>query len=138
MTLPPFPPQVVSYIRNVFAQANKRLSEKIARVPNCSEPSLDMTLIEHLTQFAAPRVVAPGWTVKLDVHFLGGLRHFDSWEIADIGLLVFAKLGPNVVAQKVALLQSKRLYPTNHPVVEQSSFDYKVGFATLVDRKSVV
>lgn len=82
MTLPPFPPQVVSYIRNVFAQANKRLSEKIARVPNCSEPSLDMTLIEHLTQFAAPRVVAPGWTVKLDVHFLGGLRHFDSWEPA--------------------------------------------------------
>lgn len=132
MTLPPFPPQVVSYIRNVFAQANKRVSEKIARVPNCSEPSLDMTLIEHLTQFAAPHVVAPGWIVKIDVHFLGGLRHFNRWEIADIGLLVFAKLGSTVVAQKVALLQSKRLYPTNRPIVEESLFDYQVGFATLV------
>lgn len=132
MTLPPFPPQVIDYIRRVFGQANKRVSEKISRVPNCSEPSLDLTLIEYLTQFTAPRVVAPGWAVKMDVHFLGGLRHFHSWEIADIGLLVFAKHGALVVAQKVALLQSKRLYPTNHAVVEESRFDYQVGFANLV------
>jgi len=132
MTLPQFPPQVIGYIRRVFAQANRRVSEKISRVPNCSEPSLDLTLIEHLTQFAAPRVVAPGWTVKLDVHFLGGLRHFNRWEVADIGLLVFAKRGPAVIAQKVALLQSKRLYPLNHGIVEESPFDYQLGFATLV------
>ncbi len=132
MSLPPFPPKVIAYIRRVFATANRRVSEKIARVPNCSEPSLDLTLIEHLTQFAAPRVVAPGWTVKIDVHFLGGLRHFHRWEIADIGLLVFAKRGAAVVAQKVALLQSKRLYPFNHGVVEESPFDYQLGFANLV------
>jgi len=132
MTLPQFPPQVIAYVRRVFAQANRRVSEKIARVPNCSEPSLDLTLIEHLTQFAAPRVVAPGWTVKLDVHFLGGLRHFRNWEIADIGLLIFAKRGTSVVAQKVALLQSKRLYPRNHSVIEESMFDYQVGFANLM------
>src|ERR1700744_6718 len=111
MTMPQFPREVISYVRSVFGQANKRISEKIARVPNCSEPSLDLTLIEHLTQFAAPYVVAPGWVVRLDIHFLGGLRHFRHWEVADIGLLVFAKQGSTVVAQKVALLQSKRLYP---------------------------
>jgi hypothetical protein len=132
MTLPAFPPEVISYIRNVFAKANRRISEKIARVPNCSEPSLDLTFIEHLTQFAAPRVVAPGWTVKLDVHFLGGLRHFHRWEIADIGLLVFAKQGTAVVAQKVALLQSKRLYPSSQGVIEETLFDYQVGFANLL------
>ena len=104
--LPPFPSPVISYVRSIFAGANRRVSEKLARVPNCSEPSLDLTMIEHLTRYAAPRVVAPGWTVKLDVHFLGGLRHFYRWEIADIGILVFAKQGTQVVGKKVALLQS--------------------------------
>lgn len=49
MTLPLFPPQVIGYIRRVFARENRRASEKILRVPNCSEPPLDLTLVEHLT-----------------------------------------------------------------------------------------
>jgi hypothetical protein len=130
--LPPFPAQVISYVRGIFAGANRRVSEKLARVPNCSEPSLDLTLIEHLTRYAAPRVVAPGWTVKLDVHFLGGLRHFHRWEIADIGVLVFAKQGAHVVGRKVALLQSKRLYPQSHAVIEEELVDYQIGFANLL------
>ncbi len=108
------------------------MSEKLARVPNCSEPSLDLTFIEHLTRYAAPRVVAPGWIVKLDVHFLGGLRHFYRWEIADIGVLVFAKQGAQVVGRKVALLQSKRLYPQSHAVIEEEQVDYQIGFANLL------
>ena len=130
--LPPFPTPVISYVRSIFAGANRRVSEKFARVPNCSEPSLDLTLIEHLTRYAAPRVVAPGWTVKLDVHFLGGLRHFYRWEIADIGVLVFAKHGQSVVGKKVALLQSKRLYPKSHAVIEEAQVDYEIGFANLL------
>lgn len=130
--LPPFPSPVISYVRSIFAGANRRVSEKLARVPNCSEPSLDLTMIEHLTRYAAPRVVAPGWTVKLDVHFLGGLRHFYRWEIADIGILVFAKQGTQVVGKKVALLQSKRLYPKNHAVIEEEQTDYQIGFANLL------
>jgi hypothetical protein len=106
-------------VRKIFASANRRVSEKLARVPNCSEPSLDLTLIEHLTRFPAPKVVAPGWTVKLDVHFLGGLRHFYRWEVADIGVLVFAKHGTQIAGKKVGLLQSKRLYPKGHNVVEE-------------------
>jgi hypothetical protein len=130
--LPPFPAPVISYVRSIFASANRRVSEKLARVPNCSEPSLDLTLIEHLTRFAAPRVVAPGWTVKLDVHFLGGLRHFYRWEVADIGVLLFAKQGTQVVGKKVALLQSKRLYPKGHGVIEEEQVDYQIGFANLL------
>lgn len=135
--LPPFPAPVISYVRSIFAEANRRVSEKIARVPNCSEPSLDLTLIEHLTRYTSPRVVAPGWTVKLDVHFLGGLRHFHRWEVADIGILVFAKQGAHIVGKKVALLQSKRLYPKSHSVLEEEKVDYQIGFANLLPGGSV-
>lgn len=131
-TLPPFPSAIHKYVAKVFADANRRVSEKIARVPNCSEPSLDMTLVEHLTQYAGPRVVTPGWAVRLDVHYLGGLRHFRTWEVADIGLLIFAKFRNSLTAQKVAVLQSKRLYPDHQGIVEETEEDYRIGFGTLL------
>lgn len=130
--LPPFPVEVHRYVANVFRKANRRTCEKLARVPNCSEPSLDLTLIESISQYAAPCLVAPGWAVRLDVHFLGGLRHFRTWEIADIGVLVLAKHFGTVVAQKVALLQSKRLYPAMGAIHEESEEDYRIGFGSLL------
>jgi hypothetical protein len=60
-----------------------------------------MTFVEHFTQFGAPRRFGSGWTVRIDNHFLGGLRHwYRRWEIADIGLLVHAycQLGRSVRA----------------------------------------
>lgn len=131
-SLPPFPPAVHRYVSKVFSEANRRLAEKIARVPNCPEPSLDLTLIEHLTQYSGAQVVAPGWAVRIDVHYLGGLRHFHRWEIADIGVLVFAKRGSSVVSKKVALLQSKRLYPEKHGIDEETEEDYRIGFGRLL------
>ncbi|MCA9233495.1 MAG: hypothetical protein KDA57_22845, partial [Planctomycetales bacterium] len=130
--LPAFPPEVHRYVAQIFRAANRRVCEKVALVPNCSEPSLDLTLIEHLSQFAGPRLVAPGWAVRLDIHYLGGLRHFYGWEVADIGVLVFAKQGSSVVAKKTALLQSKRLYPSNGGIAEESPEDYQIGFGGLL------
>lgn len=130
--LPAFPPEVYRYIARVFHTANRRVCEKIARVPNCSEPSLDLTLIEHLSQFGGPRVVAPGWAVRIDIHYLGGLRHFYGWEVADIGVLVFAKQGASIVAKKTALLQSKRLYPSSGGIAEESPEDFNIGFGGLL------
>lgn len=130
--LPSFPPEIHRYVASVFRDANRRVCEKIARVPNCSEPSLDLTLLEQLTQFGGPRVVAPGWAVRIDVHYLGGLKHFHSWEVADIGILVFAKQGASVVAKKTALLQSKRLYPSTGGIAEESREDYNIGFGGLL------
>jgi hypothetical protein len=137
-SLPSFPIQIHRYVSKVFADANRRLCEKIARVPNCSEPSLDMTLVEHLSQHSGPRVVAPGWAVRIDSHYLGGMRHFYGWEIADIGLLLFAKQGGTVVSKKVALLQSKRLYPIQHGVDEESEDDYRIGFGRLLPGSSLM
>lgn len=130
--LPTFPSEIYQYVRSIFGSLNRRIGQKIAVVPNCPEPSLDTTFIEHLSHYAAPKVVAPGWAVRIDVHSLGGMRHFYDWEIADIGLLVFARNGSKTVAQKVALLQAKRLYPLNHGIAEESLEDYKIGFGTLL------
>jgi hypothetical protein len=130
--LPVFSPAVYRYIRTVFRAANRRTCEKLARVPNCPEPSLDMTVIEFLSQYAGPRAVAPGWVVRLDVYYLGGLRHFSRWEIGDIGVLVFAKQRGTLVSNKVAILQSKRLYPNKGAVTEITREDYNIGFGTLL------
>lgn len=130
--LPEFPVSVHRHIRNIFATANRRVAEKIARVPNCPEPSLDHTLIDSISFNAGPRVVEPGWTVQVDIHSLGGMRHFHDWEIADIGVLVCARNNGNVVSQKVSLLQSKRLYPKNHGIREETEEDYRIGFGRLL------
>jgi hypothetical protein len=131
-TLPAFPAAVHRYVASVFSSANRRVCEKIARTPNCSEPALDMTLVEQMSQYSGPQVVAPGWAVRIDIHYLGGLRHFHNWEVADIGLLVFAKQGSSVVAKKTALLQSKRLYPNAGGIAEESPEDYQIGFGGLL------
>ena len=69
---------------------------------------------------------------RADVHFLGGLRHFYNWEIADIGVLIFAKKAGTVVANTVAVLQSKRLYPDQGTVMVLAR-GRRVSRLTLVD-----
>src|SRR5947199_7968771 len=131
-SLPIFPPSVYRYVRTVFRAANRRACEKLARVSNCPEQSVDMTIVEFLSQYAGPRAVAPGWVVRIDVYYLGGLRHFYRWEVGDIGMLIFAKQRGKVLANKVAVLQSKRLYPNKGGVVELTREDYNIGFGTLL------
>jgi hypothetical protein len=76
--------------------------------------------------------VAPGWFVRIDVYFIGGLRHFNNWEIGDIGVLIFAKRAGTVIANKLAVLQSKRLYPDQGTVIEQTAEDFRIGMGTLL------
>lgn len=131
--IPPLPPEVVAYVRKVFRACDRELSLRIGRVPNVHETSLDMAFIDKLAEFASPALVAPDWAVRIDTHFLGGRRHFHSWEVADIGLLIFVRLGGRVRAKKVALLQSKRLFPSSHSqVVTDTRDDYHIGFGRLL------
>src|SRR5690348_9834523 len=112
MKPPDVPNDVIDWVREVFRGCNDRITRKLSRVPNCPEPSLDTTFIEHLTQYGSPRALESGWTVRIDTHFLGGLRHFArSWEIADIGILIHFRHNGKSVRSKAAALQSKRLYP---------------------------
>ena len=122
------------WVRDVFHACDRRISTKLSRVPQCPEPSLDMTFIEHLTQYGCPRTLDSGWTVRLDTHFLGGLRHFyGRWEIADIGVLVHFRHNGKIVRSKAAALQSKRLFPKGRQVAEDLSIDYEMGFGRLHD-----
>src|SRR4051794_25668942 len=105
------PEDVIEWLRSVFASCNTRVTEKLSMNPNAPEESLDLTWIEHLTHFSTPVVLGSEWITKIESHYLGGLRHWRSWEIADIGVLVFLRLGGSITKSKVALLQSKRLYP---------------------------
>jgi hypothetical protein len=124
---------VVDWVTSTFRECNARISEKLTNNPNLPEESLDLTWIEHFSQLTSPITLSSSWTVKFETHFLGGLRHFRRWEIADIGVLLFIRRGGRIARSKVALLQSKRLYPTTNQVREEHLIDYMTGFARLAD-----
>jgi hypothetical protein len=111
----------------------------VSDVPTTHETALDMTFIQHFLAAAAPRLFPSGWTVDFHAHYLGGGRHWAEWpggvrrwEIADIGFLVLFRRGGQLVRSKVALLQSKRLYPDELEWDEDSPLDYMRGFGRLM------
>lgn len=128
------PVEIMDWFRGIFVAVNRRLAEKIRNVPAIPEPHLDTTFIEHLMGYAAPRAFPSGWAIRIDTHYLGGLRHFGSWEIADIGIFVFFQRDGSLIRQKVALLQSKRLYPTAGEINYIEEYDYRIGMARLAKR----
>jgi hypothetical protein len=132
------PSEVLAWIKTVFLECNIRITTKLWNIPNTPEESLDMTWIEHLTQYSSPIVLDSGWIIRLETHYLGGLRHFYTWEIADIGVLVFVRRDGKPLGNKVALLQSKRLYPLNSQVREELRIDYETGFARLADPENMI
>jgi hypothetical protein len=131
------PSDVIDWIRNIFRECNERITEKLSNNPNLPEESLDLTWIEHLSQYASPVTLTSSWTIKIETHYLGGLRHFYRWEIADIGVLLFFRRAGVLDRSKVALLQSKRLYPSNNTVQEEDRLDYEIGFARIADPESL-
>lgn len=134
----PFPPDVQSWIRGVFRSCNEKVAATVSRVPTIHETSLDMAFIEHFASMAAPVQFGSGWVVEFSTHYLGGGRHFGEWpelprrwEIADIGFLVLFRQRGRLIRSKVALLQSKRLYPDELEWDEDSPLDYMRGFGRL-------
>jgi hypothetical protein len=134
----PIPADVRTWLLAAFSGCNDRISHILSDVPTTYETALDMSFIQHFVGLSAPRTFASGWTVDLSTHFLGGGRHWAEepygprrWEIADIGLLVLFRQGGKLIRSKVALLQSKRLYPDELDWDEDSPLDYMIGFRRL-------
>jgi hypothetical protein len=127
------PQHVIEAVRGIFLDVNTSVSSLLDNNPNCPEESLDLAWVAALGRRSAPLALAGGWTVSLHCHFVGGLRHYQNWEIADIGVLAFIKSGNAVRVRKVALLQSKRLYPKVGQVSEVLWADYQVGMGRLSD-----
>lgn len=127
------PADVVEHLRSIFSACNARTTEKLSTNPNVPEESLDLSWIEHMSRHSAPVALPSDWLVKVETHYLGGMRHYYRWEIADIGLLVHLRLDESGRRSKVALLQSKRLYPDGAAVREETIVDYEIGFGRLAD-----
>lgn len=141
---PQIPPDVVAWFRGAFAEANRRVCERLINVPNIRETSLDDGLIEALIPDTAPLLLPSGAIVRMDAHNIGGLRrigpgHWDlpfgrRWETADLAILVFVYRGATLVAKKVGLLQSKRLYPDNNDVEEEDEVGFLHGMNAFIRR----
>lgn len=132
-------------VRSAFGAANRAAAERICRLPNIWETSLDQTFIDSLGGWGAPIEVESGWTVRIETHFLGGGRHWGPewefprrrWEIADIGILVMIREGSRLALTKLALFQSKRLYPVEQAIDEMELDHYLVGFYRLYEDDAV-
>ncbi len=133
----PIPEAVTGWVRSVFCRVNERKSGKLSRIPTTHETSLDLTVIERISQFASSFRVASDWLVRIDTHYLGGGRHLGEWEIADLGVLIIYRRAGIVQRIKIGLLQSKRLYPDELTVeAEDHPIDYMVGFGRLLHSDS--
>jgi|SRR5215469_16574295 len=63
------PAEVINWIRSVFAVVNRRVSDKLTRIPTTHETSLDITFIEELSQHSAPFRFSSSWVVRLETHY---------------------------------------------------------------------
>src|SRR6266404_1849712 len=85
------PKEVRVWLASVFSDCNLHVTAKLSNIPNAPETSLDLSFIEHLSQFASAKAFSGDWSVRIDTHYIGGLRHYHGWEIADICILVYFK-----------------------------------------------
>ena len=131
------PDDVLEFLEDIFEECNLAVSRKISKMPNVHETSLDMTFLEQLSNYSVPVRLNSGWTVRLETHYLGGGRHVGPWEIADIGFLVMFRRAGQLVRSKIALLQSKRLYPIEEDFEEDEPLCHPGGFGSLHDSKQI-
>jgi hypothetical protein len=145
---PTIPDDVITWFRDVFSNANKRVCERLMNLPNIRETSLDDGLIESLIPDSAPTLLSSGAIVRMDTHNIGGLRRLGGgpldwgrpfrgrWETADIAVLVFVYRGDTLIAKKIGLLQSKRLYPDNNDVDDEDEAVFRFGMNAFLGRDS--
>jgi hypothetical protein len=131
---PVLPKDVIAWFRSAFYRANRSTTERLLNVPNIRETSLDDGLIEALIPHSAPHRLPSGTVVEMQIHNIGGLRRMGSWETADIAVLVFVYRRGILVAQKIGLLQSKRLYPHNGDVDDNDPVGFRYGLNGMLRR----
>lgn len=131
---PVIPPDAIAFFRDAFAEANRLATERLVNMPNIRETSLDDAIIDALMPYAPPRQLASGAIVEMDIHNIGGLKRYWRWETADIAVLVFVYQGQHMIAQKIGMLQTKRLYPKNNDVIEDDPEGFWYGMNAFLNR----
>lgn len=134
---PTLPEDVIDAVRGAFSAANDAVSELLMRQPAMHEEGLDFHLVSKLDE-VGPLLVPSGAAVVIETHWLGGRRHWGRWEISDVAIVIAVRVGGGLVARKVALLQTKRLYTREIPVETRDRSDYAIGIGRLIDRTDPV
>jgi hypothetical protein len=126
------PNDVIEFTRGIFAQPNLRATTTLARQPAAHEVMLDFQLIAALDE-VGPCLLGSGVAIDIETHWIGGRRHYNGREVADIVILVVLRRGDRLLWRKVALLQSKRLWPREIPGVQMELNDIGI-IRRLVDQ----
>lgn len=126
------PEDVRSFVRTHFASCNDQLSNDLSLFPAIHEESLDMNFVSYFSRNQVPVALPSNWIVRIDAHFIGGGRHFGTWEVADIGLMMVFRHKGKVVKSKIALLQSKKLYASTLKYEEESRHARPFGLGRLL------
>ncbi len=126
------PQDVLDVLRRIFSDGNAEVASMLSRQPMSREDHLDQALITYLDRQSPEVAPHSGWIVDCETHFLGSGHHFGVWEIADIGVLVILRHGNTVIWSKVAILQSKRLFPIgNKHDEDEERARWRWGFGRL-------
>lgn len=126
------PDDVTEHVRKLFAGCNNEVSTEFATFPAMREESLDTLLISHFAKSQAPVRLPSNWIVRIDAHFIGGGRHYGSWEVADIAVLMIFRRAGKIVRSKIALLQSKKLYADPITAKNQEQTDHYFGLGRIM------
>ncbi len=125
------PSDVTGFMDSLFANCNFKLSSLLSTFPNIHEETLDQSLISHLAQMQGPVRIGSSWVLRVDAHFIGGGRHYRTWEVADIGLIVVFRRNGKIIRSKLVFLQSKRLYASTQKYKGQDPY-YRQGMGRLL------
>lgn len=134
---PTLPEDVIDAVRSLFSDTNDAVSNLLMRQPAMHEEGLDFHLVSKLDEFGS-QVLASGTALVVETHWLGGRRHWGRWEISDIAFVITVRIAGGLVARKVALLQTKRLYTKEIPIDQLEQFDFEIGIGRLIDRTEKV
>lgn len=126
------PSDVSDFVRSHFANCNRQVAVDLSTFPAIYEESLDMNFISYFSRNQTPVTLPSNWIVRIDAHFIGGGRHFGTWEVADIGLMMVFRHKGKVVKSKIALLQSKKLYANTLKYTEESDYVRRFGLGRLL------
>lgn len=130
--IPEIPEDVKKYVKRHFAKCNKGVAEDLSLFPAIHEESLDMNLIGYWSKFQGPVKLNSGWTVRVDAHFIGGGRHFGTWEVADLGIMLVFRRKGKVVRSKMAFLQSKKFYANSLLFKKDNPYIRRFGMGRLL------
>lgn len=112
-TMYDIPEKIKEYIKGHFENCNKQLSYDLAIFPGIREESIDNNFISYFSRIPGPIKFDNNWTLRIDAHFIGGGRHYENWEVADIGLMIIFRRNGKILRSKMVFLQSKKLYPAS-------------------------